>query len=444
MMGALVTAIAALLLNPVRSTAQLSLSTVVTLAQRNSTTVRLSEADERKAEAQLAEQHDIYFPVFNLNAGLPVAPSVGFTGGVPAVVNATVQSQIFSLPQIQYDRAAKAGLAAAKLNLKNVREQVALEASTAYIELDAVTRELEAANQQAEFAQRLVEIEQQRSEAGIDSLSVYLDARLSAANIKYKLIHLESRRNSLVLHLATLTGLPAATMQTKTSSIPEIPRLSASTAHGPLYALESVHEQARSKRLIAKGDKMNLYSPQVGFNLQYIRTTTLLNDFNYYYLHPIPTNNFGAEVTFEIPFINLTKRGKSRESAADSLRAKVQLEQAEQQNDLNIATISDNLRELDVVSEIAELKKQIAAEKIKTVDTELNVGNGASSTAQANPSTMQLARIDERDKFIDAEDADFELNKARLNLLEALGHMDDWLHLIDSTEPPNAADPVTH
>jgi outer membrane protein TolC len=422
-----------LLLFPARSAAQLSLSTVVTLAQRNSTAVRLAEADVRKAEAILAETHDVYFPSFNMNAG--IGTSVGFTGGVPSIVSVEAHSHIFGLPQIQYDRAARAGLSGAKLNLKSVREQVALDASAAYIELDVVTRELAAAHQQAEFAQKLVEIEQQRSEAGIDSLGMYLDARLNAANIKYSLLHLESRRNALVQRLATLTGLPASTMQTSTKSIPEIPRVNVDAPRGQRHALESARQQANSKNLSALGDAMSLYSPQVGFSLEYLRHTNVGNDFNLYYAKPLPTNNFSAGITFEIPFIDLTKRGKARESAAEALRARVEAEQAEHQNNSDIAAISDNLRELDVVAEIAELKKEIAVEKVRSVETEMNLGNGAAATQQASPRANELARIDERDKYIASEEAGLELSKARLNLIEALGHMDDWLQLVNTAAP---------
>jgi len=62
---------------------------------------------------------------------------------------------------------------------------------------------------------------------------------------------------------------------------------------------------------------------------------------------------------------------------------------------------------------------------------QMELGNGAVGTpgapAQLNPKTEQLTRIDERQKFQDALDAGFDLSKARLNLLRALGHMEDWL-----------------
>ncbi len=62
---------------------------------------------------------------------------------------------------------------------------------------------------------------------------------------------------------------------------------------------------------------------------------------------------------------------------------------------------------------------------------QLDTGNGAASgpgaPSQIGPKSEQLARIDERQKYEDALDAGLELSKARLGLLRALGHMEDWL-----------------
>jgi len=55
-------------------------------------------------------------------------------------------------------------------------------------------------------------------------------------------------------------------------------------------------------------------------------------------------------------------------------------------------------------------------------------GSGQGSQPQPNPKAEQLARIDERQKYQDALDAGLDLAKARLELLRALGHMEDWLN----------------
>jgi len=58
------------------------------------------------------------------------------------------------------------------------------DAASAYIEMDTVDSDLEAAKQQEEDAGRLVAIEQQRTDAGVDALNDLLQAKLTAAQLK--------------------------------------------------------------------------------------------------------------------------------------------------------------------------------------------------------------------------------------------------------------------
>ena len=177
---------------------------------------------------------------------------------------------------------------------------------------------------------------------------------------------------------------------------------------------------------------MNRLFPQLSFNALYSRNTTILNNFNLYYSHPIPTNNFSSGFSLPLPLFDLGRGAKARESAAEALRARIEAEQAQRQNDIQIAELTGSLRELDALAEIANLKEQIASEQLKSVLAQLELGNGSGngpgSTPQLTPKAEQLARIEVSEKQADMLDAGFELEKARLNLLRALGHMEDWLH----------------
>jgi outer membrane protein TolC len=439
MIAALALTIAAL---PVSLPAQVSLGAVVELAQRNSSTVKLADADVRKAYAVLSQTRDVYIPSLVIGSSIG-PPSIGFPVGQPSIASATVQSLTFSFPQRQYIAAARAGIEAASLNLKDAREQVALDASTAYIELDTVNRELDTAHQQAVFSDRLVNIEQQRSDAGVDSLSELLQARLTAAQLKLKLLHLESRAGTLVSQLVTLTGLPVASIRTDGASIPEIPAVKADEAAPVTSGIESAQAQARSKRLQAHGDELaTKIRPQIAFEAQYNRDATSLNNLRKYYLF-VKADNFSAGFSIQIPLFDPSHRAKARETAAEALRATVEAEQAQRQNDVQIATLTGNLRELDALAEIASLKQQIAGEQLKAVQAQLELGNGAGvepgATPQLSPKAEQLARIDERQKSIEALDTGFDLSKARLSLLRALGHMDDWLREVHTKEPATAS-----
>lgn len=417
---------------PALASAQVTLTAVVDRAQRRSNQVRLAEAGVLKAQAALAQAKDAYIPSVDFGSGLPAFPDVGFTGGVPSILNGTAQSLVFSLPQIQYIKAARAGVSAANLNLKGAREQVALDASTDYIELAAVNGELAAAHQQDDFAERLVTIEQERAEAGVDPLSDLLQAKLTAAELKLKRLHLETRAGTLAEELATLTGLPAASIVPEDASIPEIPAVKASEESQVPLAVQSAQMLAVSKQKVARGDTLSNYLPQISFGALYERNTTILNDFNNYYKNPIPTNNFTSGFSIEIPLFDLGRSAKARESAADALKVTVEAEEAKRQNDVQIAELNSSLRELDTLAEIATLKQQIAAEQLKTVLAQMELGNGSGAgpdaQPQLSPKAEQLARIDERQKYEDALEAIFNLDKTRLNLLCALGHMDDWLN----------------
>ena len=414
---------------PASAKAQVSLGTVVDLAQKNSTAVRLAQADLLKAQAALAQTQDAYIPNFQI--GSTIGYSQGFPTGQPSVGNASMQSLVFSYSQRQYVKAARAGIDAANSALRDAREQVALDASTTYIELDTVNHELAAASQQETFTAELVRIEQERNQAGVDSNMDLLQARLTAATLKLQRLHLETRAATLAKQIAVLTGLPVGSITPDHSSIPEIPQVSADEAPRSLPGTNSAISLASSKQFQAKGDDLAWKRPQIGFGAVYNYDSDKLNNYSYYYRNFTPNNvSFGLQIT--VPFFDFSLRAKAKATAAEALRATVEAEQAQRQNDVQIAALTGSLRELDAQADVASLKQQIADEQLKTVLAQLEVGNGASAgpnaQPQATPKQEQLARIDERQKYLDAQNASLDLAKARLNLLRALGHMEDWLH----------------
>lgn len=418
----------ALAFAPPLTQAQVSLTTVVEMAQQKSTTVKLANADLQKAQAALAQTEDAYIPNFVI--GSQIGYSHGFPTGQPSVGNASMQSLVLSFSQRQYVKAARAGVEAANLNLKDAKEQVALDASSDYIEMDTLERELEAVREQARDAASLVTIEERRTDAGVDPLSSLLQVKLTAAQLKLSGLHLETRTATLAKQLATLTGLPDGSIVTDHASIPEIPAVSADEAPKPLLGIQSANVLARSKLLEAKGADLAWRRPSIGFGAVYNYDSNELNSYSTYYNNFTPNNvSFGLQIS--LPFFDFAVRAKAKVSAAEALRANVEAEQAQEQNDVQISQLTGSLRELEAQAEVASIKQQIAAEQLKSIVAQLEVGNGSAGTPgappQLSPTAEQQARIDERQKYVDALDSGFDLSKARLDLLRALGHMQDWL-----------------
>lgn len=411
--------------------AQVSLKTIVELAQQKSTSVRIAQADVSRAAAQVAESRDVFLPSLYFGSGLPAFPEVGFTGALPTLWDATMQSMVFSMQQIRYLQAARAGLKAARLSLKDAQEQVALDASTDYIELDTVTEETLAARQQEQDAARMVSIEQQRTGAGVDPLIDLLQAQLTAAQLRLNRLHLETRTSVLAKELSALTGLPPQSIVTVHSSIPEVPAITGDPVRRPTPGIQSAQMMALSKERIAKGDtdRRRWFYPQITFGALYNRNTTLLNDINSFYKRPLSANNLSSGFNIQVPVFDEGIHDRARESAANALLARVQAEQAQHQNDVAVSQLSSSIRELDAQAEVAKLKEEISGEQLKSVMSQLELGNGAGAgaPAQLSPEAEQQALIDERQKYIDSLDAGFDLNKARLSLLRVLGDMQDWL-----------------
>jgi outer membrane protein TolC len=175
----------------------------------------------------------------------------------------------------------------------------------------------------------------------------------------------------------------------------------------------------------ARGDDLTWRRPQIAFGAVYNYDSSELNSYSTYYQNFTPNNvSFGLQIT--IPFFDFSLRAKARATAAEALRANVEAEEAQRQDDLSITTLTSSLRELNAQAEIAGLQQQIAQEQLKSVLAQLELG-GLPNAPGATPKAEQQARIDERQKFLDSLDASLDLSRARLNLMRVLGHMQDWL-----------------
>ena len=259
--------------------------------------------------------------------------------------------------------------------------------------------------QQEQDAARLVEIEQQRDRGRRRPAQRSAAGAADGGAAKLKRLHLETRAATLAKQLATLTGLPVGSITPDHASIPEIPAVTADEAARLTPGIESAQALARSRERVAKGDQEHLWLlPEIGFGALYNRNTTLLNNINYVLR---PTTSTPTTSAPDSPSASRSStsglHAKAKESAAEALRARVEAEQAQQQNDIQIAELTGSLRELDAQAEIASLKQQIASEQLKSVMAQLELGNGAGNAPgappQLSPTAEQQARIDERQKY---------------------------------------------
>jgi outer membrane protein TolC len=260
-----------LLLMPLAAGAQISLSTAVDLAEKNSPSVRGAAANLQKATAAWQGAKDAYIPNFVMGANPGYV--YGYPLGYPSLFTATSQSIILSGSQRDYIRAAREGVESAVLSLKDAQQQVALDIALDYVTLDHDLKEIAALEQEISFAESLLQIEQDRVQAGVDPRITELEAELTASQIDEKRIHLENDADAMRQKIAHLTGLPATGFTTIGSSIPPAPSVSAlenidaqKAPNSP--GVSAAYANAKSKLYTSFGDARQNYRPLVTFGAQ--------------------------------------------------------------------------------------------------------------------------------------------------------------------------------
>ena len=418
-------AVYALAALPVAGAAQISFSTAMDMALRSNPQVQLAEADVQRARAAVSEARDAYVPTLIGGSGL--GESYGFPIGQPTLFNVASQSLLFNFSQHDYIRAARFSLTAANLSLADARQAAAEDAAVTYISLDRDIRRMETLQQELTFANRLVDIVQQRIDAGQDNALALTTAKLTAAQIKLALLHAQDDEEMDQAHLGRLMALPPRGLTTVSESIPTFPPLTSASA--PEVAtntpsVDSAYANARSKQQLARGDAHYLYRPQIAFVAQY----SLFSTFNNYqvYYNNFQQNNAAAGIQLTLPVVDVVHRAKARESAADAVHAQRQADIFRDQELDGRLKARHATAELMAKADVATLEQQIAQQQLDVLLVELQNGSG-NGASPPSPKDEMSSRIAEREKQLALLDLSFQVKQAQLNLLRQMGDLEAWL-----------------
>jgi len=422
--------------------AQISFTTAVALALKSNPKVLAAQADVDKALAALQQLRDAFIP--NIVGGSGVGPpSYGYPLGQPSIFNITSQSLVFSYSQHDYIRAAHASLDATRLNLKDIREGVAEDAAVTYLALDRDIQRQAALQEQQGFSDRLVEIVQERLDAGQDTPIDLTTCRLTAAQIRLARLRAEDETAADQAHLARLIGLPAQALATTSNSVPAFPAISSDLTGAATMiaspAVESAYAVARSKRETAFAEARYLWRPQIYFQGQYSRFAKYTNIQDYYLR--FQQNNAAVGVQITVPLYDVAHRAKEREAAADAAHAQHEADSIRDQFLDSRIRARHTAAELSTRAEIASLDQQLARQQLEVLLVQLKIGSGNLSGPQMSPRDEQTVRITEREKFVAVLNADFEAAQAQISLMRASGDLESWLAAAVRAQPSTPAKP---
>ncbi len=416
----------------VPAAAQISFTTAIDLALKNNPRVLAAQSEVEKAQAALHETRDVYIPTLSIGSGLGY--TYGYPFGAPSLFNITSQSLIYDQSQRNYVRSARAGLEAANHHLAEVREQVMEDTAITYVSLDADSERIKAATEESGFAGELTRIVQQRLDVGQDTQVELTRSRLTAANLRLRRIQLEDDAALQQEHLARLTGLPVDGLSTEHATIPALPSTLTAAPGDKLLpeSIKAAYASAEAKQQLAFGDSRKLYRPQIGLGIQYSRLASF-NNYKDYYLRFDTYNNLQVGIQFTLPMFDQSKRDRAKESLADAQRSRHDADAARDQFLEGRRKISLAVRELQAKLDVASLERELAANQVDVVRIQLR--DGSPSGQPVTPKEEQNAHIQERARYLDFLEADYQLRQTQINLLRSNGQLEDWLRSSVRTQP---------
>jgi outer membrane protein TolC len=426
----------------VSASAQISFTSAVGLALRNSPRVKLAQDDVNRAIAGLSESKSVFIP--SLSASFGAGSSYGITLTVPTIFTISAQSLAFNFSQIDYIRAARASLQASSAQLIDIREQVEEDTAIAYISLDRAQERQTAMADEYGHALKLVSIVQDRLDAGLDTPIELKQARRTAVQIRLQQLQLEDDIASLREHMSQLIGLPPNQLGTVPKSVPASPAFQSSAATrrdacADTPAVLSAEANARGKIAQAHGDSRYVWRPQIAFEAQYGRISPFNNVSTYYNLNGNYNTAF-AGVQIRLPFLDETGKAKAHEALAEAQHAGHTVELLRNQQSEACMNLQHSITELYAKAELAEIDQGIAQDQIDAMLVQLTA-QGGGSVSSMTPKNEQNARIQERQRYLAMLDATFQLRQAQIYLLRQTGGLQSWIQSVADDQTPAPVKP---
>jgi outer membrane protein TolC len=325
------------------------------------------------------------------------------------------------MAQKDFIRASRNDWESAKFDIADKRDQVILDAASAYIELDSLTERLKALQDEQKSAEHAEFISKSRLQEGVDSPLDLKRVQLAGARVRLRMAETMGIADVMRERLAGLTGLPAASIETDHDSIPKAPEIP-QEQEIRLDALNSspvvryAEEKAKSAEFRARGEQRQLY-PSIDFASQY----ALLSRFNNYddFYRKFSRNNFSVGLAIRFPFLNLPQRHRAEQAQADLIKARKEAEGVRAQISENTIKLHRSLRQLSAASDVARLEYEVAQAGVDTV--QVRVQNG-----EANSRDAEQARVDASDRLVSFLESSVELTKAQLQLMRSTGTIQQW------------------
>ena len=404
----------------------LPLKRAVELALTHSTVAAAASADQQRAFASYLELRNQYLPQVALGSGLGATWGypLSLEGSAPSIVNTTAQSALINPALRDFVRAARTEWQASTVQSKDRRDQVIEDTVLSYSELSKWEALAGHLSQEYNDALKMEQIVNERVQEGVDNPLARNQARLATARVYLRISQAQGAIDVLRNRLSHLTGLTASSIETVPESVPELPEVKQTDSltgravdASPSIQVANIHATALAFRARAEHRAM---WPTVDFAAQYALLATFNNYQTFFRPGSFQQHNATVGVAIRFPFFNPPQHARAQAADAEALHARKDAEAAKNQVSEQTLRLQRSVEQLVAAQEVADLESQIAKSNLDAVQIRVDAG-----TATVHEADDARNRANER--YDALQDANFELQRARILLLRATGDLEAWV-----------------
>jgi outer membrane protein TolC len=404
----------------------LTLRQAIDLALTHSNTMTIATAGQRHAYGVYREANAAFIPQVILGSGVGYAYGfpLSLEGLAPTVFNITGQWDLWNPAQREFIRAAEAEWSASGARLRDTHDKVLLDVIATYCELNQWERKLPILYAERKVTRDIQSTARERVKEGVDAPLEETKAKLKAAQSNLRLVRAEGSADILRRHLSDLTGIPAQSITTVTSSIPALPDVNDDRDAGSgnldsSPAVESANLRAQAEQSRARAEHKAL-RPTVDAALQYgLINETLTNYQQFFQPGTFRRNNVTVGLVIRFPILNATQRARAAAADAEALSARKEAENAKGELSSQVAKLRSAVRQSSAARDVAQLQYELAQSQLESAQTRMR--------AQTAPlRELQEASLQAVESSGGLTDSELDLERAQLQLLLASGQLESW------------------
>jgi outer membrane protein TolC len=397
----------------------MTLRQAVALAVTQNPDVLLAKLDQQKAREEITIVHDPFVP--KIFAGSGAAYTYGYPsaidGAAPSIAQARASMSLFNRSQHYLEAQAKESAHGAEFDTARRQEEAVYRVATLFLNIEQMTRSLEAARRRIASLSRVRDLTAQRVTEGRELPLESKKANLAVLRAEQQAESLALDLESGEISLALAVGLSAddriqpSAAERPPVTIPDSEQASIEQALANSNELKSLQSNIEGKMLEVKSHRA-MWMPKVDLIAQY----ALFGKYNYAdYFQKFQTNNaeLGASVQFPL-LVGHRSSAEAAQAEADIAKFRIEAARTRERVAADTRTAYNNLKRTDAVREVARADLDLAREELTITLAQMDEGRVPLASVEA-------ARATEDEKWLAYYEAQRAAETARLNILRETG-----------------------